>query len=717
MDPEVPWGVRSPSIPTDVPSSVGDHADAPGPASSGGAGAAPPWLEAIPIIAAATVAGVGSVGLVLAMAGRFEAWLALLLGLPLTSLAVVPVLRRTDTSRSTRCEHGAALVAVVLALAFAAFAGRAPSEHLLVNRDPGSYASTATWLDRDGSLTVDARWAGFEPAGDAIEYAGSAQYDEGGGRLEFQFGHLTSVVLAVAKAIGGPGLMYRVPALAVGIGLVGVYAVAVRLTGRPVLSLAGAVGLGSAMPVLYVARDTFSEPISFLLLWAAIGVLLEVHRRPSVLLGLSGGLLLGATVATRIDSILFLALLWPAVAISLATSSAANARTRWWAWTACLLGAHGLAAVGLVDLFRFAGAYASDHDSLVRPLLEGLAGMAVVSAVGLALWRRWPGVSGVVTRLRGVAAPTLAGLLGLALLAGWFLRPHLGNVHGVESNALVQAIQRRDRLPADPTRTYAEHAVAWTSWYLGPAAMWAAVVGLVIAVHRTVTGRARPAVVVVAGLFLAAGTLSWWRPSIVPDHVWAMRRYVPAVLPSVALLAVFGVAEITDGISGRSGPRKVPRGRLLRPALALVGAALLVVPPAVTTWPVREERELRGFTDLVRWTCDQVGEDQAVIVVGAVRQSLPQTLRNWCGVPVGIAGPSFGPDQLATVIPAAALEGRSVVLVAIDRRELTPYDALITATQQSGVVMNDRVPLRRVDGPPTTYAGPVRLSVVVARVA
>lgn len=678
---------------------------------------APPWLELIPVTGAAVVAGVGSVGLVLAMAGHFSGALALMGGLPVAALVVVPFARSRRLGAGTRTTHAAAVAAAVLALAFVAFAGRAPSEHLLVNRDPGSYISTALWMEGHGSLTVDARWAGFDPAGTDIEYAGSAQYDQGGGHLEAQFNHLTSTVLATADWVGGSRVLFRVPAVVVGLGLLAVYAVAVRATGRPVLALAGVSGLGASMPFLYVARDTFSEPFSLLLLWAAIVALLEVHRRPRVLPGVASGILLGAAVATRIDSILYLALLAPAVAtsIALAPSSARRATAR--AWAACTTAALALSAVGMVDLFRFAGGYAALHGRLLRPLVLGTVAVVVASGAGLAAWSRWPGLAALARAHRDRASWIAGSLAAAALLAGWLVRPHLGVVRKDPSNPLVQAIQSREGLARDATRTYAELAVGWTAWYLGAAAMVAAVVGLAVAIQRSVAARAHPALLVVAGLLVSAGTLSWWQPSVVPDQIWAMRRFVPAVLPSVAVLAVFGLTSVVDGVVDRAerfgpGPR-----RWVGPAMAAVGAVLLVVPPAVTTGPVRGLRELRGLDAVVAWTCDQVGPDQAVVVVGALRRSLPQTLRNRCDVPVGIAGPGLGAADLAAILPVAAGQGRSVVLVALDPAELAPFRSLVTTTATSAVIVNDRIPLRQLTRAPGSYGPGIPLSLTIAQLA
>ena len=97
---------------------------------------------------------------------------------------------------------------------------------------------------------------GLERAG-SLRYASYAVHDTGGGTLHLQFNHLTPVVLATALELAGPGAMFRVPALVAAIGLLLVYAAAVRATRRPWASLLAPALLGVSMPFLYVARDTF----------------------------------------------------------------------------------------------------------------------------------------------------------------------------------------------------------------------------------------------------------------------------------------------------------------------------------------------------------------------------------------------------------------------------------------------------------------------------
>ncbi|MGQ4719399.1 hypothetical protein ACUN22_37800, partial [Streptomyces anulatus] len=120
------------------------------------------------------------------------------------------------------------------------YAAAVPSQNVVVTRDPGSYVNTALWLSRTGGLELEPDQGVF---GDVPElrYEGAGVYLTEDDELQFQFTHLASVLLAGAYAVGGERLLYRAPALAMGLGLLALYAVAVRVTRRPGLALVAPV--------------------------------------------------------------------------------------------------------------------------------------------------------------------------------------------------------------------------------------------------------------------------------------------------------------------------------------------------------------------------------------------------------------------------------------------------------------------------------------------
>ncbi len=104
------------------------------------------------------------------------------------------------------------------------------------------------------------------------------------------------------------------------------------------------------------------------------------------------------------------------------------------------------------------------------------------------------------------------------------------------ANPLVGLRQAAQGLAVDPTRQYSEESLRWISWYVGPLALALAIVGAGVLVHWALVRR-QPAETVLL-LFLAfAGAIYLWDPSITPEQMWAMRRFVPLVLPACFVLA------------------------------------------------------------------------------------------------------------------------------------------------------------------------------------
>ncbi len=201
---------------------------------------------------------------------------------------------------------------------FTAWAAWAPSHHVLINRDPGSYATTARWLARDGGLDATARAGGLQDE-QLLRADGFAVYDVGDGRVEFQFTHLSSVALAAAYDVGGPGAMFRLPAAVSGLGLLAVYAVAARAARRRFVALAAPALLAVSLPVVFVARDTYSEPFAFALLWSALAAALLAADRDGPWGWVLSGLLGGAALAARPDLVLTLVVLGPLFVLHLAS--------------------------------------------------------------------------------------------------------------------------------------------------------------------------------------------------------------------------------------------------------------------------------------------------------------------------------------------------------------------------------------------------------------
>ncbi len=694
-----------------------DHADEAEEAKDVESSSPARWLEVGVLIAGSALAVVGVVGLVLAIAGVYRTWVVLAISAPLVAGAAVLALRAVPRGRASRGTHLAAAAAVVIALAYVGFAGFSPSQNVIVARDPGSYLNTAKWISDTGTLRVDPSEGAFDGIDD-LQFTSAAVYLEDDGRLEFQFNHLASVVMAVADDVGGPRLLLRTPALASALGLLALYAVAARAIRRPVIALVAPALIGVCLPLLNVSRNTYSEPFALVLLWCAILAMCRLHRRPSVPAGVLGGLLLGAGLCARVDSLVYVAMVFPLAALSMATTSDDDRRrSQARAWLAMLLCLVLVGAIGIVDLELRTGLYFAHLGPQVSLLRKAFLGSLVVSVVAYLLWVNLAWLRRNLPSLLHRIAPVAAVLVAVVFLALWFVRPEVQTARGSYNYSIAEHIQRATGAEVDGTRTYAEDSMRWMSWYLGAPALLAMIVGTALTVGRTLRGTVRPAALAVATLVLGAGAMYLWNPSITPDQLWASRRYVPAILPAMAVMALVTVAWIDAALAGLlergrdgsadAGPSRADR--LIRVGALSVVAAVLVVPAAVTTWPMRNARAQAGHLQMVQEVCDDVGDDGAIIVLGgAANVTLAQTLRSWCGVPVAGQGGAVDAETVEDVARRITDNGYEPFLVAAKADHLDTFVAVTGAVPFTTHEVDDLWTSEpTLEGPPTEYRDPV----------
>lgn len=555
------------------------------------------------------------------------------------------------------------------------------SQHLLTDRDPGVHVTTARWLAREATLLVEPAVGPFaERPGLVFEEQGWNLNDDG--RLEPQFLHLLPVVLAAAQRVGGDRLLLVAPTAVAGIALLAFSAFARRVV-RPWWALTATAALAVSLPWVHVSRDAFSEPLVVLLLFAGLTALWDAATTGSWRRAGIAGLLLGGVAMARVEG--FVALLplvgWSAVALAGAQRKAAvQRRTSTRLVAAFLCGLAATVGLAVADLARFATWYLDDLRGLLTAVGAGLAAVALAGAgfvVASALRRRRapvaPHAAGPAaaeappaqTRARRALGWAAAGGVVAVAGAAWVVRPLVSTVTGAPSGAIA-ALEGQEGLVVEGVRRYSEHSVQWLGWYLGPLALLLGFAGLAIVARRLVADPDRDLrLLPFIAVFGTISALYLWRPSIVPDQVWAMRRYTIVTIPGLLLLA------------GLAGQALVDRVRATAQAAAgavagLAVASALVVFPITTLVPVAGATTQEGLLGKVEDVCAAVGEDGAVVVVAgqALELTFGQTIRSFCGVPVAIAEPSFGAADVAELAVAWAEGGRDLHLVGADAAQV-----------------------------------------------
>lgn len=258
-----------------------------------------------------------------------------------------------------------------------------------------------------------------------------------------------------------------------------------------------------------------------------------------------------------------------------------------------------------------------------------------------------------------------------------FVRPEVQEVHRSEGrfsdayDTWVARLQAEAGTEVDGTRRYGELSMRWLGWYLGPPTLAAGVVGLAALARRSRLPGGLHHVPFVAVFLVGAGAYLW-EPSIAPDHLWAMRRFVPLALPGLVVAAFVFVQGAWDR----------PRRRLgwVAKGLGLAVATAGLVFAVQGLWPLRSARADAPRLAALERLCDTVGPRSAVVVLGSGEfgRSLTQSVRAFCGVPAAASWPGAGLPFFERLSAEWRAQGYRLYLVHDQARPFGPHTATAT---------------------------------------
>lgn len=594
----------------------------------------------------------------LAAAGLFyPAWIGAM-GWATTAAAVsrAPLRQAMRTALPRWRPSLLAVGAIVLAagLLYAGF----PKQSLLGERDEGIYAQHALHLLRSADSRIDLQALGIasDPAVSAIEHKRSPELPgiyPTGTRWTFQFSSATPVWMAMLGAVLGPQAIFRFNAVIGALNCLAFYALMLRCLppGRRHWAIA-ALAIFALQPAqVWISRNSLSEPFCAWFVLNGVWVAALAIARRSQSLGWAAGLLLGMSALVRIDAVVFPL---TAACAALVFSAVDRTRGRGGARAALSVGA-GCLAASVAAMLYFA--------LLVRPYFVGLADLALPAMIAAlsCLLGAW-----LYSRVRPAPMPerawgAAAWLAATALLAvfayAMWIRPDVLPYALIESKLVPHLNGMRD---------YREISLRNLSAYLGLWVVLAAGLGAAVAVWRVLRHRAATAVDWTM-LFLLVPTLVYlWRPMISPDHVWAARRWVPAVFPASIAFAAVGIAFLAQ-----RWPRRTQRA---------AAAAIAVALSAQLLWQQRESLFLREDRDLVAQIGAIAGHlpaDRVSYVAGS--GPLTSALLSGYGRPVAMLPADLGPLSVERLSRYGACAGGPCLIVHPKGLAITGAGARIVA--------------------------------------
>lgn len=533
------------------------------------------------------------------------------------------------------------------------------AEFLIVVRDPGFLTLSGMWLvdhphtDIPAAGAVEA--AAFQPS--ALPDASEA-WNLKDQVIQPQGAKMLPATIAIGGWIAGDAGVLAANTVVGAVGILSVYAVARRFLG-PLAALAPAGALAMTVAHMGLSRPAYTEPLTLVLvmagiLWAWRGL----QERSLALLG-AGAVATGATSFIRIDGAATAvgALLGVVVALALARGD------QQWRRRAALLFVTVQATVlgaGYVALARWSTEYLERLAEETTQLLTLYGAVAGLMTLWALLWRaRLPAdlalskaADAMGTRGAHVVGAGVVAMMLVLASRPWWTTGHRSTVEprAQFTNGVVESFQAAQGLPIEPTRTYSESTITWLSYYVTWPLVLLAILGLGVAAYRIVRRDGHWAIF--WGAVMAPTLMYVLRPAIVPDQIWAIRRFEPATLPGIVLAAALGTWVLV-ALTRRESTRIILR--------RCAGGAFLLLP--LTTWfsvsgdsefPVTtatnvSSREMSGAREQLDALC-AIEPGRPIVLVGT--SSHYGSLRVTCDVPVvlSLAAPTAAElAQMASV--------------------------------------------------------------------
>jgi hypothetical protein len=385
-------------------------------------------------------------------------------------------------------------------------------------RDMAVYANHAIYMSHHGRLDVPYP-GGITPDALPAGWVGFSGVYSTEPTMTVQFAHVFPAWLAQAFAAFGYGGMLRLNAVLAIVSLIALFVLARRFMSEGVAAM-GVLFLAFNAGQVWVVRNTLTEPMTQL--FVVVGLLLLAAPnavRPRAAAAWAG-IAIGMTALVRLDSLVLLPLLigGHTVASLLARDEHFGVRA-----TAFYAAALPVFVIAVAYYMGFSRPYLDFHLPVVVPI--GAATLAAVAIFAVSRARRVRNLAASVLPATPTLVVASAVVLLLAVYA-YFIRPRIGPYQLLPVETPV------------PIRSHVEDAMRNLAAYVTPPVLWMAIVGWVLAMAVAVRRRMAsmlPVLVMIGGF----SAMYFWNQAITPDHFWAIRRFMPIILPAAIMLATY----------------------------------------------------------------------------------------------------------------------------------------------------------------------------------
>jgi hypothetical protein len=417
-----------------------------------------------------------------------------------------------------------------------------PHEAVQGGADAGVYVNLAANIAQTGKIVYDdafieelspAHYPTFmreRPPQDGTQYylfPGFNLDDDIPGRVIPDFYPLHPVWQAVGYALGGIGATLRLTGLWALLGALALYMTLRQASSWPG-ALVGLAAISLCALQVWFARYPVAETLTQFLLWSSLwatGAWLS-GRRPAGLWAFLAALTLGELFLVRIDTLFLLAI--PAgIGLWMIFGRGKNLRPSraWYFGLLLVLIVHALLHAALIStpyaerLINFA-LRTLDQTGLAIPLILALLLALVVGVIYIYYRER---LEHAWTKHRHTLLWAATSLVIFLALFGWFVRPVIGQVRTYP-----------DWYGGGTIFVYDHENLVRLDWYLSPLGVWLGVAGICLLLWKV-----NRKTIAVLGVGLFFSLLYLWRMQNNPVQIYAMRRYVPVVMPFFIFAGAF----------------------------------------------------------------------------------------------------------------------------------------------------------------------------------
>lgn len=615
------------------------------------------WLQVLLVGTPAMLAVFGFVCIAFLLIGQFKTQYAVpvgVLGAGLVLYAVwVQQQKQPFYKRSKEMAIFSAL-ALVFAVVWTGFNLNYNSEHVFINRDPGTYTVTAGYLQNNSDLNIP-KVSGFNES-DGF-FSSSAGFDTSAfnpSELFAQGAHLLPSLLGLLARFVGIQAIFNGNVIFGGLALLAFFAFCINFL-RPWLSLLAMVSLSLLLPFIYFSRDTYSEILALLFTFGALTLLYHAVFRKSTVLCLIAGLALGAGAMTRIDAFLVIAaiILFAGSYVVLQKTKRdrklALTQLTWFG-----LGTTLTALIGFLDVRELASGYFITEWHNISKELFLIAGL-LIAFVAVVAWFSEKGRVAYVDRL---TKGWRAWVLAIAILLFW----------------IVMAM--RHRWMNNP-ETIEELTVFWLAAYLGPIMLSLGILGTSYIGYKVFSSKDDSMKLLpLFAVVMTTAVLYVTKPNISPDQVWASRRVLPIVLPGLIFAGVFLVDRCLTFLAKRTKAQAViwHRPAVIATVIVATFSPIALSGNYLTLSPFKEFDALSGI-------CRELPKKSVIIWLGRAASETTMATRVFCHVGAVRYGGSgaISARLLAKEEKKAEKSGEQLVVGLFERDEnLLPADKKTT---------------------------------------